>query len=76
MAARSANVAMRHDLHTISAVNGTVGIFETLLHSGSLWLTPNSKTVYTRSNRGVTRPGGQKRLSWCSEQRQGIMLGT
>jgi hypothetical protein len=42
-------VAMRHGYRTIGAVDGTVAIFETLLDSKSLWLTPNTETVYAAS---------------------------
>jgi hypothetical protein len=42
-------VAMRHGYRNIGAVDGTVAIFETLLDSRSLWLTPNTETVYAAS---------------------------
>jgi hypothetical protein len=42
-------VAMRHGLRQLGAVDGTVAISETLLDSKSLWLTPNTDTVYTAS---------------------------
>jgi hypothetical protein len=42
-------VAMRHGYRNIGAVDGTVAIFETLMDSRSLWLTPNTETVYAAS---------------------------
>jgi hypothetical protein len=42
-------VAMRHGYRTIGPVDGTVAIFETLMDSKSLWLTPNTETVYAAS---------------------------
>ena len=37
---------MRAGLRKLGAVDGTVAIFETLMDSKSLWLTPNTETVY------------------------------
>jgi hypothetical protein len=42
-------VAMRHGYRDIGAVDGPVAIFETLMDSKSLWLTPNTETVYAAS---------------------------
>jgi hypothetical protein len=39
-------VAMRDGLRSVGAVDGTVGIFETLMDSKSLWLRANTETVY------------------------------
>ena len=38
--------AMREGLREIGAVNGTIAIFESLLDSRSLFLTPNSESIY------------------------------
>jgi hypothetical protein len=42
-------VAMRHGLREVGAADGNVAIFETLMDSKSLWLTPNTETVYAAS---------------------------
>jgi hypothetical protein len=42
-------VAMRHAYRELGAVDGTVGISETLLDSKALWLTANTDTVYAFS---------------------------
>ena len=39
-------VAIRTGLREVGAVNNTVGIFETLMDSSSLFLTPNTESVY------------------------------
>jgi len=39
-------VAMRDGLRTVGATDGTVGVFQTLMDSKSLWLTGNTETVY------------------------------
>lgn len=39
-------VAIRTGLREVGAVNSTIGVFETLMDSKSLYLTPNSETVY------------------------------
>lgn len=39
-------VAIRRGLHSVGLNNGTVGIFETLMDARSLFLTPNSESVY------------------------------
>jgi hypothetical protein len=39
-------VAIRHGFREVGAVDGTVGIFETLMDAKSLFLTPNTDTVY------------------------------
>ena len=39
-------VAIRHGFREVGAVDGTIGIFETLMDSKSLFLTPNTDTVY------------------------------
>ena len=38
--------AMREGLHEMGVENGTVGIFENLMDSKTLFLTPNTETVY------------------------------
>ena len=40
-------VAMRKGMHQLGAVNGTIGITETLMDSKSLFLTPNTESIYT-----------------------------
>jgi len=40
-------VAMRQGMREIGAVNGTIGITETLMDSRSLFLTPNTESIYT-----------------------------
>lgn len=42
----SSLVAMREGLHKLGANNSTVVIFETLLDSKALWLTPNTESIY------------------------------
>lgn len=42
-------VAMRKGYRHIGAADGNVAIFETLMDSKSLWLTPNTETVYAAS---------------------------
>ena len=42
-------VAMRKGYRQIGAAEGNVAIFETLMDSKSLWLTPNTETVYAAS---------------------------
>jgi hypothetical protein len=39
-------VAMREGLRHVGATDGTVGVFQTLMDSKSLWLTGNTETVY------------------------------
>src|SRR5580658_5236303 len=39
-------VAMRDGLRSVGAIDGTVGVFQTLMDSKSLWLTGNTETVY------------------------------
>ncbi len=38
--------ALREGCREVGSVNGTVGIFENLMDSKSLWLTPNTENVY------------------------------
>ncbi len=40
-------VAMRDGMKHLGAVNGTIGITETLMDSKSLFLTPNTESIYT-----------------------------
>jgi len=40
-------VAMRAGMREIGAVNGTISITETLMDSKSLFLTPNTESIYT-----------------------------
>ncbi len=40
-------VAMRKGMREIGAVDGTIGITETLMDSKSLFLTPNTESIYT-----------------------------
>lgn len=47
---RGASVAaLRHGMQEAGCVDGTIGIFETLMDSKSLFLTPNTETVYAMS---------------------------
>lgn len=38
--------ALREGCREVGCVNGTVGIFEQLMDSKSLWLTPNTESIY------------------------------
>lgn len=40
-------VAMRKGMRQIGAVNGTIGITETLMDPNALFLTPNTESIYT-----------------------------
>ena len=40
-------VAMREGMRELGAVNGTIGITETLMDARSLFLTPNTESIYT-----------------------------
>ncbi len=40
-------VAMREGMREIGAVDGTIAIFENFMDSNSLFLTPNTESVYT-----------------------------
>ena len=40
-------VAMREGMRELGAINGTIGITETLMDSRSLFLTPNTESIYT-----------------------------
>jgi hypothetical protein len=42
-------VAIRDGMRKVGAVNGTIGIFETLMDSKSLFLTPNTESIYAMS---------------------------
>jgi hypothetical protein len=42
----SSLVAMREGLHKLGADNHTIVIFETLMDSKALWLTPNTDSIY------------------------------
>ena len=42
-------VAMRKGMHEIGAVDGTIAITETLMNAKTLFLTPNTESIYTGS---------------------------